>query len=682
MPSTTPLCRCRVLYIGSSVPIKSKDGLQGIQEPLRQLYPIDHNSDTKGVDSWLNVWVNGLQLEYVEEEKELFFPIQTLHYCAAVRYVNVAGYALEGGGEKFLPLDSPFANLPDTSHPPIFASILRRTQGVKVLECHAFICTNAKAANALVRCCFHAYADSMYLGLTDGQTGSDGNLNELHTNGGLKAIKEKDSSRSSSPKSDLDNGYDDSGSERGKEILKWSEAKLKQNWQNRQQTGDYDTASISSSLVGKYKKKEKPSPQRGEVVHRPPSVAASYSNALVPVHVWKQERRRARSEMDLHTASYGDGTMSKAIRPYSHSMSHPPMPFVPMHPGARFPPAPPHLMMPPRGPPMNGHPMRGSPMNGHPMGGPPMGPPMNGMGPRFMPPPPPPLPPGFMSMGPGGPMPMGPGGPMMGPGGPIGPGGPMGPPPPPQSLSPPPFMRGGPMPHPAFMGPGGPGPYFGPPTPSPYGTFNRPKKNRHSPRSPEPHYGSMPRPRAFEEPAYMPGQMGHLPPHFMGPPGMMPPYPPFNMEPPFDDYNYDSSYRRPKSRHRNGVGSGRKSPAGSTGSGRQRSDSGDEQKSPPVADYWENSNMYESSGGLFKKQHLNEKAFSTSIQREKEIRQDNKDHDRPSTSRSGVQQDFSRMNGTGKKHRDFEEHIQHMNINDQDDRAAYRGKEISRGYLH
>jgi len=72
--------------------------------------------------------VNGIVLEYVDDQKELFFPIQSLHYCAAVRFVNVGNYAVEGGGERFLPLDSPFANLPNTQHPPVFAAMMRRTQ--------------------------------------------------------------------------------------------------------------------------------------------------------------------------------------------------------------------------------------------------------------------------------------------------------------------------------------------------------------------------------------------------------------------------------------------------------------------------------------------------------------------------------------------------------------------------
>lgn len=161
--STTPICRCRVLYLGSAVPHITKDGLQGIQEPLRDLYPDQGSFSAKGIDSWLSVWSNGILLENVDESMRQvtrFFNIETLHYCAAIRYVVVPGNNGEKV-EKFLPLDSPFARYADPSHPPLFACILRRTTGIKVLECHAFICKKEAAANALVRCCFHSYADSM-----------------------------------------------------------------------------------------------------------------------------------------------------------------------------------------------------------------------------------------------------------------------------------------------------------------------------------------------------------------------------------------------------------------------------------------------------------------------------------------------------------------------------------------
>ncbi|XP_077286668.1 uncharacterized protein LOC143911588 isoform X2 [Arctopsyche grandis] len=177
----TPICRCRVLWLGSAVPQQTKDGLQGIQEPLRELYPSKAPRGAchaRGIDSWLSVWSNGILLENVDENHKKvtrFFPIESLHYCAAVRHVGAGG----NGVPRFLPLDSPFARAPSPSHPPLFAAILRRTTGIKVLECHAFICKKEMAANALVRCCFHAYADSSYAKAAGGMNGS---VKESRTN--------------------------------------------------------------------------------------------------------------------------------------------------------------------------------------------------------------------------------------------------------------------------------------------------------------------------------------------------------------------------------------------------------------------------------------------------------------------------------------------------------------------
>lgn len=50
----------------------------------------------------ISVWSNGILLEYIEGDKKsetAFFPINTLHYCAAVRYVNVSGYSIEGSAQ-------------------------------------------------------------------------------------------------------------------------------------------------------------------------------------------------------------------------------------------------------------------------------------------------------------------------------------------------------------------------------------------------------------------------------------------------------------------------------------------------------------------------------------------------------------------------------------------------------
>lgn len=89
MTESTPICRCRVLYLGSSVPQQTKDGLQGIQEPLQELYPDQGATGARGIDSWLSVWSNGILLENVDENHKKitrFFPIESLHYCAAVRW--------------------------------------------------------------------------------------------------------------------------------------------------------------------------------------------------------------------------------------------------------------------------------------------------------------------------------------------------------------------------------------------------------------------------------------------------------------------------------------------------------------------------------------------------------------------------------------------------------------------
>ncbi|XP_055327961.1 uncharacterized protein LOC129581098 [Paramacrobiotus metropolitanus] len=169
-----PLCRCRVLYLGCAVPKITKDGLQGIQDPLKDIYPEGGAADVTGIDAWLSVWSNGLLLEYLDSmglTVTKFMPIETLHYCAAVRYVEVTAISAstpisEVVTMRFFPLDHHQAAA-SPHHPPLFSCIMRRTSGIKVLECHGFICKNEMAANALVRACFHAFSDSMHLRLYD-----------------------------------------------------------------------------------------------------------------------------------------------------------------------------------------------------------------------------------------------------------------------------------------------------------------------------------------------------------------------------------------------------------------------------------------------------------------------------------------------------------------------------------
>ncbi|CCD67215.1 PID domain-containing protein [Caenorhabditis elegans] len=465
-----PLCRCRVLYIGSSVPTITKDGLQGIQQPLKERYPIQESPDTRGIDSWLSVWSNGVLLEYIEGEKKtetVFFPIITLHYCAAVRYVNVEGFKVGGGGEQFMPLDSPFANIPNSPHPPIFAAIFRRTTGVKVLECHGFICTNVKAANALVRCMVHAYTETMHLRMDERIPG-------------LKAIKEGSTGDRSpnSPSSEIEeNSFEEDVVPEEKNMKNWQE--------RRQQDGEYDSVSISSSLVNKNKKAA--------------SEQGGIRGALVP---FDEPLRRAGSDNDL---SYRGPPPHHPYGPphpmhHPYAMMPPPFGFFPPPPRGHFPPPPPHFMG-------------------------------RGMPPPFMPPPP------HFGMGP------------------------------PRGFMPPPhpmMFRGGPYP-----------PFFPPPPPHFMRPSSPPTDGGPIITGPESVYGTMRR-GAYEEPAYV-GATGGFPEAS---------YQPAN----YGGDGYETYYDTFKKR-----GTLKKGESASMAS--TRADSA-----------WD---QYEA--GIYRKPHINEKAFSGTL---------------------------------------------------------------------
>ncbi|GMT20005.1 hypothetical protein PFISCL1PPCAC_11302 [Pristionchus fissidentatus] len=491
-----PLCKCRVLYIGSAVPTVTKDGLQGIQHPLRERYPVEDTPETRGIDSWVSVWSNGVLLEYIDGENKsesAFFPIQTLHYCAAVRYVNVTGFNVEGGGERFLPLDSHFANIPNSPHPPIFAAIMRRTSGVKVLECHGFICTNAKAANALVRCCFHAYADSIYL--------------KMDENSGLRSIKDADEGEERQGQITMEGGDQSPGSDRREDEGRdgYREEPRRQQWEWRQQAGECETASISSSTEGK---------RTGGGARRAASENGRHAQgSLVPVYNDRRTSRRFGSEADLPMTDEDEervrGRTLPSGSPYMHRM---PPPF--------FMPPPPHLL-----PPGMQNPM----MMFHP-------PPPHLLPPHLRGPMPPPPPPSAFFAG-------------------------RFPPPPPGAMFPPP-----PFPPPPGMFPGGM-------PPGPHGFGGGPPHGGEGPiiTGPESVYGTMARSR-----------------------------------PPFDESHrpsQDTSSRM--SQHYSGTMSREPRPDYEEMGGTMRRN-GEESDSP-----WD---RYED--GIYRKPHINEKAFSNTLRRE------------------------------------------------------------------
>lgn len=145
------LCRCRVLYLGSAIPLDTAVGIEAIQGPCKDRFDnVDSDNRASGIDAVLSVYSSGLLLQYSSDQSSSsWFPIQTLHVCAAVKAVG------SNGPLRFVSLDTAAAQR--SSSPPIFACIMRRTKGIKVLECHVFICKSNQAAMALVQSCMHAF---------------------------------------------------------------------------------------------------------------------------------------------------------------------------------------------------------------------------------------------------------------------------------------------------------------------------------------------------------------------------------------------------------------------------------------------------------------------------------------------------------------------------------------------
>lgn len=146
------LVKRRVLYIGSSVPLETTEGLEAVQQPLRDRYPCGENADVQGIDSWLSILTSGIQVQYVDDpDTVVFFPITSLTLCAAVRPVTAMNGATGEVMSKFVSLNSDIA-AQNAKNPAIFTAITRRVKGRKVLECHGFLCASDHDALEIVKC--------------------------------------------------------------------------------------------------------------------------------------------------------------------------------------------------------------------------------------------------------------------------------------------------------------------------------------------------------------------------------------------------------------------------------------------------------------------------------------------------------------------------------------------------
>lgn len=102
----------------------------------------------EGYDVTVTVMPNVVHVQYSNDaEPEFTLPISTLSICAAVRCVESA---TDHSNTKFIPVHSVItAHEPDSEHPAIFATVMRRDANDPLL-CHTFICNSTRDALHLV----------------------------------------------------------------------------------------------------------------------------------------------------------------------------------------------------------------------------------------------------------------------------------------------------------------------------------------------------------------------------------------------------------------------------------------------------------------------------------------------------------------------------------------------------
>lgn len=149
----------KTVYIGRAAPQSTFDGLDSIQKPLCELYRKSKWDPKKLFDhmeSTLHVFRSGLLLKPCNPlDKDVWFKIQDLESCSAVKAYNDPSCR---GRMLFVPSDSASASM--SEHPSIFALIMKRsTGGIKITDCHAFICSSDRAALTLVKATAHAFSD-------------------------------------------------------------------------------------------------------------------------------------------------------------------------------------------------------------------------------------------------------------------------------------------------------------------------------------------------------------------------------------------------------------------------------------------------------------------------------------------------------------------------------------------
>lgn len=146
-------------YLGSDMLTKGTTGLGVIQKPLREKYfALRKSSSSKlGQEICIRVNPNGITLLSSGKRSggplEEFYEIASIHFIEAVHFVTIqhkektflgAFIPIEGNNDAsqdklFVPLEKKFKHLTKISHPPMVACVMRRSSGVKAVDCHMFV---------------------------------------------------------------------------------------------------------------------------------------------------------------------------------------------------------------------------------------------------------------------------------------------------------------------------------------------------------------------------------------------------------------------------------------------------------------------------------------------------------------------------------------------------------------
>ncbi len=165
-----PLSRSRALYLGTSIFLsqanqydESKLTLADLQKTIAERYPVDGSQFSKGVETWLSIFTNGLQMEHsASSENNLisalfYYPIKSLVYCGALRFIN------DPTG-KFVPLDTEVAQSKKNSiNPALFVVLLKGVDSSTkndIIEANVFVVGTKEISLGLVESCQQAYMKS------------------------------------------------------------------------------------------------------------------------------------------------------------------------------------------------------------------------------------------------------------------------------------------------------------------------------------------------------------------------------------------------------------------------------------------------------------------------------------------------------------------------------------------